>query len=144
MSPALKPVYIAVGFVLALVITAFWRQELFPPGSSLRLHPRQVMRLFLYLASLVYNVILASVQVAVIVLSPQLPISPGFVVLKTKLKQDMTRVLYANSITLTPGTITIDLEGDRLLVHALTIKGAKDVCDWYMQDMLRRMESNEP
>jgi len=69
-----------------------------------------------------------------------MPISPGFILLKTKLKRDLTRVFYANSITLTPGTITIDLNGNRLLVHALTRDAAKGVYNWYLQDKMREIE----
>ncbi|MBS3947404.1 MAG: Na+/H+ antiporter subunit E [Dethiobacter sp.] len=144
MAPVFEPVYVVLGFLLAVAIALFWRQELFPPGTKLRLRPRQIAGLVIYLANLVYDVVLASLIVARIVLSRRLPISPCFVVLKTKLERDIFRVLYANSITLTPGTITIDMQGDLLLIHALTAKGARDIYTWYMQDMLRRIELNEP
>lgn len=144
MVPVLKAYYLVLGLLLSVVITVFWRRELFPPGSKLRLRPGQVTGLMIYLVHLLWNVLLASLQVARIVLSRRLTISPGFIVLKTTLERDMSRVLYANSITLTPGTISIDLQGDRLFVHALTAEGAKEVIDWYMEDMLRGIELGAP
>ncbi|MBT9165342.1 MAG: Na(+)/H(+) antiporter subunit E [candidate division WS2 bacterium] len=84
--------------------------------------------------------VVANIQVALIVLSPKLPISPGFILVKTKLEKELTRTLYANSITLTPGTITINLNRDRLLVHALTKETAQGVYEWHLENRLREME----
>jgi multicomponent Na+:H+ antiporter subunit E len=134
MSPSLAPANVIIGIASVLGITYFWSSDLFRPGHPMKFNLRQVIKLLLYLAHLGWNIILANISVAIIVLSPKLPISPGFILLQTKLKLDLTRVLYANSITLTPGTITVDLNGDRLLVHCITEEAAKGVCDWYMQD----------
>jgi len=60
---------------------------------------------------------LANVDMARRVLSPSLPICPAVVEVKTRLKSDLGRLLLANSITLTPGTLTIDVRGDHILVH---------------------------
>ncbi len=46
-------------------------------------------------------------------------IEPAMVKVKTRCKSDLARVIFANSITLTPGTVTVDVDGDELLVHAL-------------------------
>ncbi len=59
----------------------------------------------------------ANVDMARRVLSPSLPIRPAVVEVKTRLKSDLGRLLLANSITLTPGTLTIDIKGDHILVH---------------------------
>jgi multicomponent Na+:H+ antiporter subunit E len=72
-----------------------------------------------YLAWLFWNMVKANLQVAWIILHPGLPVDPTFLVFRTTLKSDLSRVLLANSITLTPGTITVDLKDDQLLVHAL-------------------------
>jgi multicomponent Na+:H+ antiporter subunit E len=61
------------------------------------------------------------------ILDPKLPISPVLVRLKAGQHSTVGRVIYANSITLTPGTITMELEGDDLLVHALTREGAESL-----------------
>ncbi len=140
MSPNLSPVNIVIGLGSCIGITYFWSPDLFRPGHPMKFNLRQAVKLFQYFLHLGYNVIIANISVAIIVLSPKLPISPGFILLQTKLKHDLTRVLYANSITLTPGTITVDLNGDRLLVHAIDEKSAKGVYDWYMQEKMREIE----
>ncbi len=144
MSPKLEPANVIIGIGCAVGLTFFWSPDLFKPGQPMRFNLKQLVKLVLYLAHLGWNVVLSGLNVAMIVLSPKMPISPGFVLLKTKLQKDLTRVLYANSITLTPGTITVDLNGDRLLVHAMTEDAAKGVSDWYMQDKMRDIELSGP
>jgi len=59
------------------------------------------------------------------VLHPKMPIKPGIVIIKTELKQDIAKMLFANSITLTPGTFTLDIKGDELLIHWIYVKTQK-------------------
>ena len=77
-------------------------------------------RFLLYLPWLLKEILVANISVAKVILSPSLPISPIMVVFRSTQKTDLGRVLYANSITLTPGTITTGVEGDQLEIHALT------------------------
>ncbi len=60
-------------------------------------------------------------NVARIVLTPGLPIQPGIVKFTTTLKSDMAKMLLANSITLTPGTLTVDIVGDTYYIHWLEV-----------------------
>lgn len=140
MSPDFGFFNVMVGVLSCLGITYFWSPDLFRPGYPMGFTIGQLGKFLLYFIHLGYNILLANISVAIIVLSPKMPITPGFILLKTKLTHDLTRVLYANSITLTPGTITIDLNGNRLLVHALTRDAAKGVFDWYLQDKMREIE----
>jgi multicomponent Na+:H+ antiporter subunit E len=66
------------------------------------------------------EVFVANVQVAKVILDPKLPISPRMVVFHGSQKTDLGRAIYANSITLTPGTITTGIEGQEFQIHALT------------------------
>ncbi len=77
-------------------------------------------RFLLYLPWLLKEILVANLRVAKVILSPSLPISPIMVVFRSTQRTDLGRVLYANSITLTPGTITTGVEGDQLEIHALT------------------------
>lgn len=140
MAPEISWYNVLIGIGCAIGITLLWSPDLFKPGRPMRATTGQVFKTFLYLFHLGYNVVLANIAMVKIVLNPKLPISPVFILVKTKLKKDMTKILYANSITLTPGTITVDLNGDRLLVHAITEEAAQGVYDWYMQDKLREIE----
>jgi multicomponent Na+:H+ antiporter subunit E len=68
----------------------------------------------------------ANFDVAYRVLHPKMPIAPGIVKVKTKLKSEMGKVFLANSITLTPGTFTIDLKDEFLYIHWIYVR-YKDV-----------------
>ena len=83
-----------------------------------------VGRFLLYLPWLLKEILIANINVAKVILSPNLPISPIMVVFRSTQRSDLGRVLYANSITLTPGTITTGVEGDQLEIHALTWQDA--------------------
>jgi multicomponent Na+:H+ antiporter subunit E len=79
-------------------------------------------------------------QVTRIILDPRLPISPTFVRFKPSQKSTAALATHANSITLTPGTITVEAGRDEFLVHALTREGADGVLDGEMDRRVRRME----
>ena len=75
-----------------------------------------------YLVVLLVEIIKANFDVAYRIIHPKLPIKPGIVVIKTELKQDFAKMMLANSITLTPGTFTLDIIGDRLLIHWIYVR----------------------
>lgn len=77
-------------------------------------------RFLRYIPWLMKEIFVANVAVAKVILNPELPISPIMVHFKGSQKTDMGRFLYANSITLTPGTITTGVEGNEFEIHALT------------------------
>jgi multicomponent Na+:H+ antiporter subunit E len=95
---------------------------------------RATKHLLRYLAWLVWSVMKANVDVAYRILHPKLPIEPRLLVFRTKLREDVSRVLVANTITLTPGTVTIDLLGDTYLVHALHPETAGAVLSGELQN----------
>lgn len=78
------------------------------------------LRTLLYLPFLLKEIFVANVVVAKIILDPKLPISPRMVVFHGTQSTDLGRALYANSITLTPGTITTGVEGQDYEIHALS------------------------
>jgi multicomponent Na+:H+ antiporter subunit E len=76
-----------------------------------------------YLFVFIWQLLLANIDVARRVLSPTIPLNPGIVKVKTKLKGDFGKLTLANSITLTPGTLSIDIIDDELFVHTVFVKG---------------------
>jgi multicomponent Na+:H+ antiporter subunit E len=78
------------------------------------------VRLLQFLIVLLKEIVIANIQVAKIVLDPKMPIQPSFFSYPLTLKRTANQVLYANAITLTPGTLTVDMSDDALLIHALT------------------------
>lgn len=109
------------GAAVAALIAAL---PLFPasPLGDLRLDPRALLHLVAYAFVFLKALVLSNLDVAFRVLHPRLPIDPGIVMVKTKLKTPLGRLLLANSITLTPGTITVEMRGDELFVHWIKVQ----------------------
>lgn len=75
-----------------------------------------------------------------IVLSPHIEITPCLAPIKTDLKSVGARAVLANAITLTPGTITVDVKDDMLWIYTLTAEMAEGLRDWYVTRQLVRIE----
>ncbi|MFO7899419.1 MAG: Na+/H+ antiporter subunit E [Planctomycetota bacterium] len=93
--------------------------------TRLGLPPLGVKRIaffIVYLLALFLEIVKANVDVAYRVLHPKMPIRPGVVVIQTGLRSDIAKMILANSITLTPGTFTLDVIGDKLLIHWINVK----------------------
>ena len=101
---------------------------------------RNIVRSLKYVLQLIVAIFIANLQVAAIVLNPRMPISPGLVQYKVGVKKSLTKVILGNSITLTPGTLTVHVEDDIFLVHALTEQNAENVVRWELADELARAE----
>ncbi len=81
-------------------------------------------RLLLYVPWLAKEIVLANLDVAWRILHPKMPIDPVMIKVKASQRTDIARVIYANSITLTPGTVSVQLDGDEITVHSLTREAA--------------------
>jgi multicomponent Na+:H+ antiporter subunit E len=76
-------------------------------------------RVILYLPWLFYKIVQSSVYLSKLILDPALPISPQLITVESKLNHHAAIVLFGNSITLTPGTITAEIDQNKLIVHAI-------------------------
>lgn len=85
------------------------------------------LRPLLYIPWLLWEIFKSNVDVALLILSPTMHISPRVIRVKAGQRTGLGLVIYANSITLTPGTVSIDIEGDTIVIHALTREGADGV-----------------
>ena len=106
--------------------------EPLPLGSILRSVP--------YLPWLVLEILKANLDVAKAILAPRPAIQPRLLSAPTSQKTDLGQVIYANSITLTPGTVTLDLREGRVLVHALTEASAAGVLSGEMDAKVTKLE----
>lgn len=109
-----------VGLLASLAITLLFRDSL-SFFTEFRATPRAFVTGIRYYGYFFKELVKANLKLTVIVLSPSLPIKPGFVKVRTRLKSRMGRLMLANSITLTPGTLTVMLEGEWLYVHWVTV-----------------------
>lgn len=101
------------------------------------LHPR----VLLYGIWLVWEITKANFDVARRILDPRLPISPNLLRIKATQESDLGRASYANSITLTPGTVCIGVEGDTIEVHALTEEAAEALSTGEMDRRVTKIET---
>ncbi len=133
--------HILVGTIFCLILTLFWSNLHISAENKTNFTILQLFLLIKYFFHLGIEVVIANISVAMIVLNPKLPISPGIVIMRCDLERSLLRVLYVNSITLTPGTITVELEDNLLIVHALTEDVAHDVEDWSLNRRLMELEA---
>ncbi len=89
---------------------------LFPKNDFEFIHP---VWFVVYLFVLTKNLIISNLQISKKILSKDMKLSPAIVAVKTELKSDWKKLLLANSITLTPGTLTLDIEDDILYIHVI-------------------------
>lgn len=87
-----------------------------------------------YLCWLFVEIAKSSFSISMIIWSRNIQINPTIVSIATKQSSDWLKVLYANSITLTPGTITISLDQDTLVIHSLTSEGVRDLLSGVMDN----------
>jgi multicomponent Na+:H+ antiporter subunit E len=111
---------VVAGVLLATLVTALLAHR-FPAGAGKVLNPRRWFFAAIYFPYFLYYCVKANLDVAVRVLHPDLPIRPGIVRVRTNLVSPMAKTFLANSITLTPGTLTIDIDGQELYVHWINI-----------------------
>ena len=109
------------GAVLALLVAALAYKGFTRRGLGI-FSPRRLMHLFIYLPVFFWEMIKANFDVAYRVIHPRMPIRPGIVAIKTELKSDIGKLFLANSITLTPGTLTLDVQGEYLFIHWINVK----------------------
>jgi len=125
LSGQTKP--LLLGFGVASVAIVVWlarRMEVVDHES----HPVHLSgQLARFWAMLVREITVSNIDVVRAILSPGPPIQPHFLRVRTRQPTDLGKVILANSITLTPGTVTVDVRGDELLVHALTESSGRAV-----------------
>ncbi len=133
----IDPVNILIGVGVSLLLSAVFcsKCELF---ASINLSPKAFVYTFMYLIVFIIELIKANIDVTKRVLSPSLPINPGIVRVNTKLKSKMARLILANSITLTPGTFTLQVEEDAFYVH--WINADTDNAEQATQELVSKFE----
>ena len=98
------------------------------------------LRALSYLPWLLWEIVKSNVDIARRILTPSLPVNPRLIKIKAGQRTDIGRVIYANSITLTPGTVTVGVEGDELTIHALTEEAADSLQTGEMNRRVTRLE----
>ncbi|MBN2366753.1 MAG: Na+/H+ antiporter subunit E [Calditrichaeota bacterium] len=111
---------IIAGVIVAFIIVLLF-SDIFPAEITRLLHPVRIFWGLVYIPVFFWYVLKSNLDVAYRVFHPEIPIRPGIVKVKTTLKSEVARTFLANSITLTPGTLTVDCIEDNLYVHWINI-----------------------
>ncbi|HJH29231.1 MAG TPA: cation transporter [Methanosarcinaceae archaeon] len=123
--------HLGSGFICSVIVAYMSRNLMFVGAHGNRL--TQTARFIVYIPWLLYQIVIANIDVAKRILSPDMPIDPRVVTFKSSLKSDLAKTTLANSITLTPGTVTIDIKDDVFYIHAISESSANDLLEGTMQ-----------
>jgi len=96
-----------------------------------------------YLPWLAKEIVLSNLSVAKVILTPSLPIEPRILQVRASQQSEVAQVIYANSITLTPGTVTLDVRDGQFLVHALTTDSAEGLLSGEMDRRVAALEGSD-
>lgn len=130
LSGRFDPFHLALG--LGSVLLVMWvnaplkRTQLYS-GDTFAWDRANYWALLGYLPWLGWEILLGSLQVAWLVLHPRMPVEPCLIYFRVNLPNLAARVMLGNSITLTPGTVTIRIRGNAFVVHALTRESAESL-----------------
>lgn len=112
---------VLVGSVVALITAGIFGGYM-PLEPIKLLDPVRWFWLLVYIPVFAWQCLKANIDVALRVLSPGLNLNPGIVKVKTGLQSDIAKVFLANSITMTPGTLTVEIKDDTLYIHWIDIR----------------------
>lgn len=145
LSGQYNALFVGMGIVSAAIAT--WAgtrlvERTIGPAAE---HPRvNLLRLALYLGWLFGRMVASALQVAWIVLNPRVPPRPGIVRFASELSSPAARTVLANSITLVPGTMTLEIDEGELTVHTFTPEAADDLASARMQNRIAGVFRDDP
>lgn len=129
LSGKLDGLHVGLGLISSLLVSLFSRDLVANghPGAlaAIRFSGRAVS----YLGWLTYQIIIANLDVARRAISPSMPICPGIIKFSSHLDSDVALTVLANSITLTPGTMTVDVVGKDLYIHCLAVEDEQQLIE---------------
>ena len=130
LSASFNLFHVGLGLVAAFGVAWFNTDRSASRFTILRL------RIVWYFLWLVGRILQSGFHLSVLILHPALPIDPKLIRYRTKLQEESGIVLLGNSITLTPGTITVEVNSQDLVVHAMDDKSANDVTSLHMDQRI--------
>ncbi len=128
--------------VVASLIVAYLSHDIFIGKPDLKTETGRVLKFIVYVPWLLWEIILANFEIAYLVLSPKPLVDPQLVRFKPDLKTDLGIVTLAHSITLTPGTVTVEANEKEFVIHAIWQKSAEGIIDGEMQQKVKKIEGD--
>lgn len=139
LSGMMEPFLLAAGAGSALAVAFLARRMEIADREGLPLHLARAA--LAYWPWLALEILKSGWQVARIILDPRLPVSPSLARFRPSQRTTLGLVTHANSITLTPGTVTVEAGHDGFVVHALTAEGAAGLAGSEMDRRVSRFEA---
>ena len=132
-----EPLILAFGMLSSLLVTLLIARMDSRDGEPATFRPG--IRVMHYFGWLFWQVVRSNIDVARRIWNPSLPIRPSWQRLDTEVTTPLEKTLYANSITLTPGTLTTDVGEDHFMIHALSQEGIDELREGEMERRIRRL-----
>lgn len=131
---------VLLGIIIAAVMYYFtWRFMGYSPGKEIKSF-RKIGLGIEYILILFWEIVKANIHVIHFIVTSKYQIEPVIIRFKTDLKENGTKAVLANSITLTPGTITVSLEEDEYVIHCLDKEFAENIENSRLVYLLRNLE----
>lgn len=145
LSARLDAHLVVTGALAALLVTLASAPLLERTIGPAATHPRvRLATAVPFAAWLLGRMLVSAVQLARIVLDPRLPPEPGIVRFDTQLTSPAARTVLSTAITLVPGTMTLEVEGDVLTIHSFTPDAVEDIASAALQDRIARIFGDGP
>lgn len=143
LSSRLQTVQMIVGLIATGLIVLYSMDLIFSKDETSGITFKTFFRLILLGLTLIKEVVKANVGVVKIVLSPKMKLHQGFKTIRQPLKKELNQALYGNAITLTPGTLTIGMTKDEIIVHGLLIENIDAIEGSPLQRAFIKLEDAE-
>lgn len=126
--------------VFSSLLVSYMSHDLLTGKGDIKLGLARTIRFTRYLPWILWQIVLANLDLVYRTLHPKMPISPRIISFKNDFKTDLGMVILANSITLTPGTVTINVTEDEFIVHTIAEEAAQSLISGEMQARVKRIE----
>lgn len=143
LAPKATQQSVFIGLAVSGLVLVYSRAILFSAKEVPFYQARHFYNLLGFFGLLLVEIVKANLVVVKIVLSPRLPIQPQFVRVPMRFKENVNKVIYANSVTLTPGTLTVEVTDDYFVIHALTDDAAAGLSNSFIEAWVMKQEGLE-
>ena len=126
--------------IISSLFVSYISHDLLIGKTDIKLGLIRTLRFIKYIPWLMWQIVLSNIDLVKRTLHPRMPISPTIFSFRNELRTEMGMVALANSITLTPGTITIDVNENEFIIHAVATELAEGLMEGEMQRRIKAIE----
>ncbi|WP_255191610.1 monovalent cation/H+ antiporter subunit E [Natronobeatus ordinarius] len=128
---------LVTGVIVATIVSLTLAQVTFTVPPQKLQSPLRVIRFSLYVPYLVFEIVKANLAISLVILHPRMPIDPKMTRVNARVRSGLPLLALANSITLTPGTLTVRANDQRLVVHTLIASAREDLFEGSLERAIR-------